>query len=170
MLPSCRKCPFSPSCELTCILAKEARPMHCASSLGSLRNNDTVAIVGGGPAGSFFAIHLLREARRLNRHIDVVIVEKRGLIELGRGALEYKGCTFCAGGISPRLDEILEEHDLSRSGRDRPRALRLRLDTGPMEKLPAPSSQGQADVLRFPGLVTQQTERETARVRWVSAG
>ncbi len=86
--------------------------MYCASSLGSLRNNDTVAIVGGGPAGSFFAIHLLREARRLNRHIDVVIVEKRGLIELGRGVLQYKGCTFCAGGISPRLHEILEEHDL----------------------------------------------------------
>jgi hypothetical protein len=41
-----------------------------------LENNDSIAIVGGGPAGSFFAIRLLREARRLNRHIDVVIVEK----------------------------------------------------------------------------------------------
>ena len=87
--------------------------MHSTSSLGSLQNNDSVAIVGGGPAGSFFAIHLLREARRLNRHIDVVIVEKRGPIEPGPGAFQYRGCTFCAGGISPRLHEILQEHDLA---------------------------------------------------------
>jgi len=86
--------------------------MHHASSLGSLHNNDAVAIVGGGPSGSFFAIHLLREARRLNRRIDVVIVEKRGLIDLGPGCFQYRGCSFCAGGISPRLNAILEEHDL----------------------------------------------------------
>jgi hypothetical protein len=79
----------------------------------SLQNNDCVAVIGGGPAGSFFAIHLLREARRLNRHIDVVIVEKRGPVDMGAAALECRGCSFCAGGISPRLDEILEEQGLS---------------------------------------------------------
>jgi hypothetical protein len=35
----------------------------------SPQNGDRVAIVGGGPAGSFFAITLLREARRRNRHL-----------------------------------------------------------------------------------------------------
>ncbi|MGD0580427.1 MAG: hypothetical protein ABSC08_16055 [Bryobacteraceae bacterium] len=79
----------------------------------SLQNNDCVAVVGGGPAGSFFAIHLLREARRLNRRIDVVIVEKRGPIDIDAAALECRGCGFCAGGISPRLDEILEQQGLS---------------------------------------------------------
>jgi len=83
------------------------------SQCGSLQNNDCVAVVGGGPAGSFFAIHLLREARRLNRRVDVVIVEKRGPIDMGSGVLECRGCGFCAGGISPRLDEILKEHSLS---------------------------------------------------------
>jgi hypothetical protein len=87
--------------------------MHRASSRSvSLQNNDCVAVVGGGPAGSFFAIHLLREARRLNRPIDVVIVEKRGPIEMDAATLGCRGCTFCAGGISPRLHEILEEQGL----------------------------------------------------------
>jgi len=87
--------------------------MHRAPSQSvSLQNNDCVAVVGGGPSGSFFAIHLLREARRLNRPIDVVIVEKRGPIEMD-AALGCRGCTFCAGGISPRLDQILEEQGLS---------------------------------------------------------
>src|ERR1039457_2211820 len=44
---------------------------RAASQCWSLQNNDCVAVVGGGPAGSFFAIYLLREARRLNRRIEV---------------------------------------------------------------------------------------------------
>ena len=78
----------------------------------SLQNGDRVAIVGGGPAGSFFAIHLLREARRLNRHLDVVIVEKRGPADQGSDDFQCKGCNFCAGLISPRLNEILSAQGL----------------------------------------------------------
>ena len=85
---------------------------RASSQSGRLRNNDRVAIVGGGPAGSFFAIHLLREAKRLDRHLDVVIVEKRGLTDPSIDGFQCRGCNFCAGGISPRLNEILEEHGL----------------------------------------------------------
>jgi flavin-dependent dehydrogenase len=80
-------------------------------SMGLL-NNDRVAIVGGGPAGSFFAIHLLREAHRLNRHLDVVIIEKRGPTDHTSDDFQCKGCNFCAGLISPRLNEILAAQGL----------------------------------------------------------
>ena len=79
----------------------------------SLQNGDRVAIVGGGPAGSFFAITLLREARHRNRHLDVVIVEKRGPTDQGSEDFQCQGCNFCAGLISPRLNEILSAQGLA---------------------------------------------------------
>ena len=78
----------------------------------ALQDHDCVAIVGGGPAGSFFAIHLLREARRLGRSLDVVIVEKRGAAESATEGFHCRGCSFCAGGISPRLHQILTGNGL----------------------------------------------------------
>ncbi|MBI4465733.1 MAG: hypothetical protein HY647_13600 [Acidobacteria bacterium] len=86
--------------------------MHRPAPFRSLQNNECVAIIGGGPAGSFFAIHLLREAKRLQRHFDVVIIEKRGPADSVIEGFQCRGCNFCAGGISPRLNEILEEQNL----------------------------------------------------------
>ncbi len=85
---------------------------HPDSQSAELRDGDRVAVVGGGPAGSFFAIFLLREARRLGRRIEVVMVEKRCPTAIGDEVFLCRGCTFCAGGISPRLNEILEQHGL----------------------------------------------------------
>lgn len=78
-----------------------------------LRDEDRVAVVGGGPAGSFFAVNFLRESRRLNRRFDVVIVEKRRPVDLGNCGYHLGGCTFSAGGISPRLNQILGQNDLA---------------------------------------------------------
>ncbi len=66
------------------------------------------AVIGGGPAGSFFAICLLREARRLNQEIEVVIVEKKTTVKLEDNSWWSKGCNFGAGGISPRLSSVME--------------------------------------------------------------
>lgn len=78
-----------------------------------LADGDTVVVVGGGPAGALFAHHLLREGRRLGRHVDVVVVEKRGPTNSGSGDHGVRGCNHCAGGISPRLNEVLAEHGLT---------------------------------------------------------
>jgi flavin-dependent dehydrogenase len=67
------------------------------------------AIVGGGPAGAFFAIFLLREAQRLNKDVDVVIVERKTMIKIGDDSWWSKGCNFGAGGVSPRLNAIMEK-------------------------------------------------------------
>ncbi|MBS1250231.1 MAG: hypothetical protein MAG431_01822 [Chloroflexi bacterium] len=74
-----------------------------------LQNNDCVAIVGGGPAGSFFARYLLRESKRLNLHLDVVIIEKRKVTKNSNGNYHILGCPSGAGGISPRLNKILQQ-------------------------------------------------------------
>jgi len=84
--------------------------MNDATQVGriELKAGSTVAVIGGGPAGSFFAIHLLREATRLSRKIDVVIFERHRSVRLG-SACGWQGCNYCAGGISPKLHDVLEE-------------------------------------------------------------
>ena len=78
----------------------------------SVKDKDRFAIVGGGPAGSFFAICLLREARRLKKEMEVVIVEKKAILKIEDDYWWIKGCNFGAGGISPRLSAIMEQEGI----------------------------------------------------------
>jgi flavin-dependent dehydrogenase len=73
------------------------------------KNSQKVAVVGGGPAGTFFAIFLLREAKRLNQKMEVIIVEKKNALKFEDDRFWSKGCNFGAGGVSPRLSAIMEK-------------------------------------------------------------
>ena len=80
-----------------------------------LEQGATVAVIGGGPAGAFFAIHLLRKSRHLGREIKVTIFERRRSVAATAPAClagNWKGCNYCAGGISPRLNRLLQDLDL----------------------------------------------------------
>jgi len=85
-----------------------------------LGDHATVIVIGAGPAGSFFAIHLLREARKLDKVVHVTLVEKKSVPECPGAELPTRhrealrqGCAYCAGGLSPRLLEALASSQIS---------------------------------------------------------
>jgi flavin-dependent dehydrogenase len=61
-----------------------------------------VGVVGGGPAGSFFSLFLLRIAARMGLHLNVHIYEPRDF-----GTTGPKGCNMCGGIISESLVQNL---------------------------------------------------------------
>ncbi len=73
-----------------------------------LSNGDRVCIVGGGPAGSFAALHLLRLADRAGLSLQVSIFEPRDFSRPGPG-----GCNRCAGILSSRAIQGLESLGLT---------------------------------------------------------
>ncbi len=72
-----------------------------------LRNGAKIAIIGGGPAGSFFAHFALLYAKQLGIKISVTIFEKR--IFAKKGA---KGCNMSAGVLSEALINKLSEQNI----------------------------------------------------------
>ena len=57
-----------------------------------IETGSKVAIIGGGPAGSCFALYLLRYAKEIGVHPEITVYEARDFDELGP-----KGCKGCAG-------------------------------------------------------------------------
>lgn len=78
----------------------------------TLKRGSTVAVLGGGPAGSFFAIHLLRQAKKIHEDVQVTIIDRQLVQDFSGRVQELKGCNFCAGIISPRLQKELAEQGL----------------------------------------------------------
>lgn len=68
----------------------------------SLDDGARVAVVGGGPAGSFFAYFLLKMAAEVGLHLSVDIWEPRSFDRSGPG-----GCNHCGGIVSESLVQIL---------------------------------------------------------------
>ena len=73
-----------------------------------LADGSRVCIVGGGPAGSFAALHLLHEAGRRGLRVEVLIFEPRDFTRPGPA-----GCNRCAGILSARLVAGLESLGLA---------------------------------------------------------
>ncbi len=71
-----------------------------------LKDGSKIAIIGGGPAGSFFAHFAARFAREMGLNISITIFDKKSFILKGP-----EGCNMCAGVISERLvDKLQKEH------------------------------------------------------------
>ncbi|NUQ65755.1 MAG: hypothetical protein HUU20_25075, partial [Pirellulales bacterium] len=76
----------------------------------------TVAVVGGGPSGAFLAIALLKRARQLGRTVELLLLEKKPELQFvsGEDTVAYReGCNHCAGGISPRLVDVLQAEGIA---------------------------------------------------------
>jgi NADH dehydrogenase len=69
-----------------------------------LRTDSKVAVIGGGPAGCFFAIYLLRYARERHISPDITIFEPRDFSDPGP-----RSCKGCAGILSIPLLKNLNE-------------------------------------------------------------
>ena len=67
-----------------------------------LTNGSRVAVIGGGPAGSFFSYFLLEIARRIDLEIQLDIYEYKDFSSIGP-----KGCNHCGGIISESLVQLL---------------------------------------------------------------
>jgi hypothetical protein len=68
----------------------------------TLTDNARVAVIGGGPAGSFFSNFLLALAERAGIELQVDIYESRDFSKPGAS-----GCNVCRGSISESLVQTL---------------------------------------------------------------
>ncbi len=73
-----------------------------------IETDSKVAIIGGGPAGSLFALYLLHYAEERGICPEITIYQERSFNELGP-----KGCKGCAGVLSMSLFKNLGELRLS---------------------------------------------------------
>src|SRR3990172_8525653 len=78
-----------------------------------LENGSKIVVVGAGPAGCFFAIKMLKAARQCGKKIAVILVEKKSRAKFENDlCISTEGCNFCAGGISPRLADVLSREGM----------------------------------------------------------
>ena len=68
----------------------------------TLRNGSRIAVIGGGPAGSFFSYFMLKMARDIDLDIQVDIFEPRSFKYCGPA-----GCNHCGGIVSESMVQML---------------------------------------------------------------
>jgi flavin-dependent dehydrogenase len=72
-----------------------------------LRDGSRIAVIGGGPAGSFFAHFARRRAESHGFAVATTIFDGKNFLERGP-----RGCNLCAGVISGNLEARLDEEGL----------------------------------------------------------
>ena len=72
-----------------------------------LSNGSQIAIIGGGPAGCFFAHFASRIAREKGIDVNITIFEGKDFCQKGP-----RGCNMCTGVISEKLYGELKDHDI----------------------------------------------------------
>lgn len=77
----------------------------------NLHDGSRVAVIGGGPAGTFFTIFLLDMAGRAGEQIAVDIYEPRNFLNPGPA-----GCNMCAGIVSETLVQMLAAEGINLPG------------------------------------------------------
>ena len=73
-----------------------------------LRNGSKIAVIGGGPSGSFFGYFLLDLAKRSGLDLYVDIFEQKDFEKYGPA-----GCNHCAGVVSESLVQILSAEGIN---------------------------------------------------------
>jgi flavin-dependent dehydrogenase len=68
----------------------------------ALEDGSRVAVVGGGPSGSFFSYFLLKYAKAIDLDIEVDVYDPRSFSQCGPA-----GCNHCGGIVSESLVQIL---------------------------------------------------------------
>jgi hypothetical protein len=79
-----------------------AKQVLADSSQYALEDGSRVAVVGGGPTGSFFSIFALKLAKMLDKKLKITIYDPKNFSKDGPA-----GCNKCAGIISELLVQTL---------------------------------------------------------------
>lgn len=82
--------------------------MNTTANTLQLKSGSRVAVIGGGPAGSFFALHLLKGAQARGLPLEVILFERRRFELPGP-----PGCNMCAGILSSRVVRGIRNLDLT---------------------------------------------------------
>ncbi|RJP75160.1 MAG: NAD(P)/FAD-dependent oxidoreductase [Candidatus Abyssobacteria bacterium SURF_17] len=72
-----------------------------------LQSGANIAVIGGGPAGSFFAHFILKMSARSDIGVGVTIYDRKSFLDYGP-----KGCNMCAGAIGHHLVEHLQREGI----------------------------------------------------------
>ncbi len=126
----------------------------------SLSNGSRVAVVGGGPAGSFFSFFLLKMAAAVDLQIEVDIYDPRSFAHCGPA-----GCNHCGGIVSESLVQILATEGINLPESVVQRGIEsylVHMDVGSV------AIQNQAGEQRIAALYRGNGPREGGESRWES--